>query len=281
MNKPLDKPPKSSMVKKRASGPPKGGFGSKLGSALSVIAPYSLSAAVFISLWYWATLSIPPLLFPSPARVAETGWQVLLDGTLLVNMGASLARILAGFIIGSLLGVLVGLLMGSYEPVRYAVEPYSEFFRFIPGIAMSVLAIVWFGTGELSRVFITFYSTIFTVMINTDVAVRGVKRNRIRAALCLGARPSQVFFHVTLPSCMPMILAGMRIAMGFSFATIISAELLAAESGLGFMISSARLFMQSDRMFVAIVALGALGLGVDSMFRVLIRRFAERYVATG
>ncbi|MBI4495802.1 MAG: ABC transporter permease [Deltaproteobacteria bacterium] len=246
-------------------------------SAVRLVAPYFLGALLVLAVWFWTSLSVPPMIFPTPAMVGEAAVRIVAEGTLPYHIAVSLGRILAGFAIGCLLGIPLGLLMGSYEPVRYALEPYTEFFRFIPGIAMSVLAIVWFGVGETSKVFLTFFSTVFTVIINADAAVRGVERNRLRAALSLGATSSQVFFHVVLPSCMPMILTGMRIGMGFAFATIISAELLAAEAGIGFMISSARLFMQTDRMFVAIVTLGLLGFVIDLLFRALTRRFAGAY----
>lgn len=249
-------------------------------SAGCLIGPYLLGTVLVLTVWFWTSRIVPPALFPTPGMVAEAAYRIIAEGTLPYHIAVSLARILIGFAIGCLVGIPLGLLMGSYQAVRYALEPYTEFFRFIPAIGMIVLAVVWFGIGETAKVFLTFFSTVFTVIINTDAAVREVERNRVRAALSLGATRSQVFLHVILPSCIPMILTGMRIGMGFAFATIISAELLAAEAGVGFMISSARLFMQTDRMFVAIVTLGLLGFAIDLSFRALIRRFADQYVRT-
>lgn len=255
----------------------------RLASWLSVaclIAPYVLGSVLVSSVWLWTSRIVPPVLFPTPRMVAEATYRIMVEGTLPYHIAVSLARILIGFAIGCLVGIPLGLLIGSYQAMRYALEPYTEFFRFIPGIAMTVLAVVWFGIGETAKVFLTFFATVFTVIINTDAAVRAVEPNRVRAALSLGATRPQVFFYVILPSCIPMILTGMRIGMGFAFATIISAELLAAEAGVGFMISSARLYMQTDRMFVAIVTLGLLGLAIDFSFRALTGRFAGQYVRT-
>ena len=124
---------------------------------------------------------------------------------------------------------------------------------------------------------IIIYTTVFIVTVNTVVGVSNVSPNKIWAALTLGASGRQVFFYVVLPASFPFILTGMRLAMGNSFTAVVSAEMLASDQGLGYLIFNSRLWMATDTIFVAILLLGFLGLGTDLLFRALIRRFAGQF----
>lgn len=250
-----------------------------LRSLLVAVAPLVCMTAILVLLWHFASTRLNPVFFPSPAKVLGGAYELVQEGVLLQHAWASLRRILAGFLIGSAIGVPIGLLMGMYPFARRLFTPCVGFLRFVPPIAMIIFAIVWFGTGETSKVFLVAFSTVFVVVLNVEAGVRSIVPNRIRAALCMGARPHQLFFYVLLPSCAPFILTGMRIAMGGAFAVIIAAELLSSEEGIGFLLESSRLFMKTDRIFVAIVLLGVLGFVTDRCFRVLIRYFGEKYVA--
>ena len=117
--------------------------------------------------------------------------------------------------------------------MRRLLEPYTEFLRFIPATALITVAVIWFGIGEGSKIFLIIYTTVFIVIINTAAGVSAVAPNKIRAARSLGAGPAQVFFFVALPATVPYILTGMRLAMANSFVTIVAAELVAANDGLG------------------------------------------------
>jgi ABC-type nitrate/sulfonate/bicarbonate transport system permease component len=235
---------------------------------------------ILLLLWHFASTRLNPIFFPSPAKVLDGAYGLVQEGVLLHHAWASLRRILAGFLIGSAIGIPIGLLMGMYPFARRLFTPYVGFLRFVPPIAMIIFAIVWFGTGETSKIFLVAFSTVFVVVLNVEAGVRSIIPNRIRAALCMGAGPYQLFFYVLLPSCAPFILTGMRIAMGGAFAVIIAAELLSSEEGIGFLLESSRLFMKTDRIFVAIVLLGILGFLTDRCFRLFIRHFGKKYVAT-
>ena len=161
--------------------------------------------------------------------------------------------------------------------MRRILEPYTEFLRFIPATALITVAVIWFGIGEGSKIFLIIYTTVFIVIINTAAGVSAVAPNKIRAARSLGANPAQVFLFVALPATVPFILTGMRLAMGNSFVTIIAAELVAANAGLGKMIWDARLYMLVDQIFVALVVLGLLGFTADRLFRWAIYAFAGRF----
>jgi NitT/TauT family transport system permease protein len=171
--------------------------------------------------------------------------------------------------------------MGSFRPVRKLLEPYTEFLRFIPSVAMITVAVIWFGIGEASKVFLIIYTTIFIVILNTAAGVSAIAPNKIRAAESLGATRAQIFFHVALPATVPYILTGMRLAMANSFTTIVAAELIAANDGLGKMLWDGRLFMLVDEIFVSLVTLGLLGFVTDRLFRWSIYTFAGKYSPAG
>lgn len=239
---------------------------------------YLGSVLGMIGLWHIvATTLFQPQFFPGPAVVLATGIDMVRSGELFEHISISMQRILAGFLIGSALAAPIGLLMGSIRQVRTVLDPFAQFFRFVPSIAWLTPVVLWFGVGEVSKVLIIVYTTSFIVLINTMVGVANIAPNKLRAASCLGATPAKAFFHVTLPASLPFILTGMRLAMGNSFATVVAAEMIAADSGLGYLIFNSRLWMATDRIFVGIVCLGALGLITDRFFRTLIVRFAHQY----
>lgn len=224
-----------------------------------------------------ATYLFPSVLFPPPVKVFATALELASDGTLGENAAVSLRRIFLGFLGGSLIGIPTGLVIGSSQIVRRLLEPYTEFLRFIPATALITIAVIWFGIGEGSKIFLIIYTTVFIVIINTAAGVAAVTPNKIRAARSLGANAAQVFWYVALPATMPYILTGMRLAMGNSFVTIIAAELVAANAGLGKMIWDARLYMLVDHIFVALLTLGLMGFMADRAFRWAIYAFAGRF----
>jgi NitT/TauT family transport system permease protein len=239
---------------------------------------YALGFASLFVLWHLASIYlVSSVLFPPPAIVFRKAVILVRNGVLLEHLWASVQRILVGFIAGSLLGIPIGLAMGSFRPVRQVLEPYTEFLRFIPSVAMITVAVIWFGIGEASKIFLIIYTTIFIVILNTAAGVSAIANNKIRAAQALGATPGQIFFHVALPSTVPYILTGMRLAMANSFTTIVAAELIAANEGLGKMLWDGRMFMLVDDIFVSLVSLGLLGFAVDRMFRWSIYTFAGKY----
>src|SRR6267378_1508514 len=239
---------------------------------------YALGFVSLFLIWQLASLYVvSSVLFPPPTVVFRKGLLLVRNGILLEHLWASVQRILAGFMAGSLLGIPIGLAMGSFRPVRKLLEPYTEFLRFIPSVAMITVAVIWFGIGEASKIFLIIYTTIFIVILNTAAGVSAIAPNKIRAAQALGATRFQIFCHVALPATVPYILTGMRLAMTNSFVTIVAAELVAANNGLGKMLWDARLYMLVDDIFVALLVLGLLGFIIDRIFRWCIFLFAGRY----
>lgn len=238
---------------------------------------YALSILGFFAIWHFGSVLMDSVLFPSPVRFMKTFVKLLLDGTLIHESYISLKRIIAGFVIGSFIAMPLGLLMGSFRIMRLIMEPYVELLRFIPSIAMITVAVIFFGLGEGSRIFLIAWVTVFTVTINTAAGVASIERNKIRAAQALGATKNQMFWLVTLPAAMPFILVGARIAMANAFTTIVAAEIIGAHSGLGTMLWQARLYMLVDNIYVVLITLGILGLTIDRLFRSASKFFGKRY----
>src|SRR5216683_7810795 len=246
--------------------------------SLGKLAGYLVGFASLFLIWHAASAwLLNSVLFPPPWQVFVKAVELTREGVLGENAAVSLRRIFLGFAGGSLIGIPVGLAIGSFRIVRQLLEPYTEFLRFIPATALITIAVIWFGIGEGSKVFLIIYTTVFIVIINTAAGVAAVAPNKIRAARSLGASRAQVFFFVALPATVPYILTGMRLAMANSFVTIIAAELVAANSGLGKMIWDSRMYMLVDQIFVALLVLGLLGFTTDRLFRWGIYAFAGRF----
>ena len=234
--------------------------------------------ALLLLVWHVGARAIDiPALFPAPLGVLAEARRLIASGELAADVGASMTRIVLGFALGTVIAVPIGLLMGSLPIVRGFLEAYLEFFRYIPALSLVTLAMIWFGIGEASKVFLIAYSTVFIVTVNTIAGVVSIPAAKLRGARSLGASQTQMFIHVTLPASIPFVLTGMRIAMGAAFTTIVAAEMVAAQSGLGFLIFSSRLYMQTDAIFVAIVTLGLLGFTTDFVMRRVMARVARRY----
>ena len=242
---------------------------------------YICGFALLFAIWHIAAVYyVRSILFPPPGRVILKAIELLQEGTLQEQVAVSLRRIMTGFAGGAAIGIPLGLAIGSFRPVRYLLEPFTEFFRFIPATALITVAVIWFGIGEGSKIFLIIYTTVFIVTLNTAAGVGAISPNKIRAARSMGASTRQMFLYVALPATAPHILTGMRLAMGNSFVTIVAAELIAANAGLGKMIWDARLYMLVDQIFVALLTLGLLGFTADRLFRWAIYAFAGRFSPT-
>ena len=239
---------------------------------------YLAGFCLLFAVWHIAAVYVVgSILFPPPLQVFAKAIELIQEGTLQDQVFISMRRILTGFLCGSAIGIPLGLAIGSFRFVRYLLEPFTEFFRFIPATAMITVAVIWFGIGEGSKIFLIVYTTVFIVTLNTAAGVGAIAPNKIRAAKALGASTRQVFLFVALPATAPHILTGMRLAMGNSFVTIVAAELIASNAGLGKMIWDARLYMLVDQIFVALLTLGLLGFATDRLFRWGIQTFAGRF----
>jgi ABC-type nitrate/sulfonate/bicarbonate transport system permease component len=236
-----------------------------------------VSIAAGLAVWQLASLRVPSLFLPSPLETWEGFLELLDDGTLGTSILASSARILVGWGLGVAVGVPLGIFMGYFRWVRRLFDPYIEFFRFIPPIAFVTLAVIWLGPGEASKVALIFYTTVFIVTLNTIAGTVSVPELRLRAAASLGAGPLTTLRTVIVPSTVPYMVTGARLAMGNSFLTIVSAEIVAAQEGLGALIWNARNYSRTEWVFVGIITLGLLGFVFDRILRIGARILLKRY----
>ncbi|WP_225991344.1 ABC transporter permease [Actinomadura montaniterrae] len=244
---------------------------------IRTVAMYAISVAVGIGVWQLLAMRYGSALVASPAQTVKAAKELASDGTLGNSVIASGRRILIGWGLGVAVGVPVGLLMGRLPVIRLLLDPYIEFFRFIPPIAFVTLAVVWLGIGESSKIVLIFYTSVFIVTLNTIAGVLSIDESKLRAATSLGANRWQVMRSIVLPATVPHIVTGARLAMGNSFLTIVSAEIVAAQVGLGALIWTSRNYGRIDWVFVGIITLGILGFVFDRVLRIVSSRVLRRY----
>ncbi|MDN5880536.1 MAG: ABC transporter permease [Arthrobacter sp.] len=231
-----------------------------------------------IAVW-WLVSASGLVVIPGPVAVAAKGVEMGQSGVLISDIAASLARVLSGFLLGVLLAIPVGFLMGWYPLFRSILEPYVQFFRTVPPLAIIPLAIVLMGIGETPKIFVIFLASFLTCVVSTFQEVVTVEKTLINAARVLGASSFVVFRRVVVPASSPFILVGMRVGLGASWATVVAAELIAAPSGLGFRMQQAQLYYDLPTIFVDLIAIGLLGLIMDRILLLLearLTRWQER-----
>lgn len=236
--------------------------------------------AVLVVAWALLTRAgvVPALFLPPPGDVARTAWEMLGDGSLWINIGASLGRVLIGVVVSLPLAVGLGVAVGLNRRLAHVVEPIVGFFNALSGIAWLPLAITWFGLGWTSVTFIMFNTIFFLVFFNTLVGVRTVPKIFENAVLTLGGSRRHVIFHVLIPGALPSIVTGVRMSIGFGWRAVIAAEMIATSTGLGFLIYNAANFHQTDAILVGILTIGILWLATDRLvLQPLERRTIERW----
>lgn len=244
------------------------------------VALSTLSVAIaFVSWQLLSSFVFNPFLIPPPLEVFRTAIPMVVSGEIATDVAISMSRILVGFIVGSATGIVMGVLLGRIRLLHDLLDPIIELLRYLSPTAMIPIAVIWFGIGELSKYFLIFWGTFFIVLINTIAGVWRAPVTRQRAAECLGANRLQVFVLVVIPSSVPYIITGMRVAMASSFMSIIPAEILAADSGIGYLLQKSSMLLQTNRIFVALLTICLLGFIVDRIFRLLVDRVLARYMS--
>lgn len=235
-------------------------------------APVAFGACVVVW-WIAAWVINDEVLLPSPLATIQTAVNLIQTPELWLNIAVSLQRVLLGWGIAIVLGVGTGLLMALWSPLRWFIDPIIEFTRPVPPLAYAPLLAVWFGIGELPKVLIIILSCYPVLVISTRSAVLDVDRDWVRAAQTLGAVKRQTVTRVLLPAALPQIMTAIRISSGLAWGTLVAAELIAADSGLGYMILQASTFLQTSTVLVGIILIGLLAFGTD-----LLLRLVERWV---
>ena len=226
-----------------------------------------------VALWEWGAQSgmVSTLYLPPPTAVARELWSMIRSGEMWNAMAASLYRILWGFVVGTAAGIVVGLAVGVSRLFEAVLDPLIALTYPVPKIAILPLVILWLGIGEASKVAIIAIGVFFPVCINTLAGVREADPLLIKAAVSLGASRWQVLTKVVFISALPMMFAGLRLGAGMALLLVVSAEMIAASAGLGFLILHAGDLLLTRRLMAGIVVLSFLGLASTWLLRGLER----------
>lgn len=227
------------------------------------------SVLCFLLLWEIASRIelVPKFLLVPPSVIAVALWGMLRDGTLLSHIGASMARVLAGYALALVSGVVIGLLMGWYRFIDDVVDPLVELVRPISPLAILPLAILWFGIGEPSKYFVIWYGCFFPILLNAYTGVRSVPRSTIEAAKTLGAQSAELLAKVILNHSLPLMLTGARISFAVGMIVMVAAEMINADRGLGYMILTAQQTFRTSELYVGIVTIAVIGYAGDRVIR--------------
>ena len=230
---------------------------------------FAASFAILMLIWEAcrAVGLINPKLFPSIAAVVESCYIQACEGTLQQHMYASFLRVLISFSIGIFLAVVLGFLIGWFRIVRMLVDPGINFFRALPPIALIPLMIIFFGIGETSKIIVLSYAAFFPALVVIYQALVSLDPIYIRAARALGATNLEMFRKIILPQLVPHIITACRVSLGVCWATLVAAELIAAQRGIGAMMVEAQNFFQMPPLVLGIILIGIISLVMDAAVR--------------
>ena len=214
-------------------------------------------------------LPAPEVVWGSFIDIAKYGYQ---NVYLTVHLGFSLFRVIVGFLLGAAIGIPLGYAMGLSNWFRGWFDPIVEFMRPVPPLALIPLVIIWFGIGEVGKIFLLFLAALWIMAIAARSGVSGVRITKVHAAYSLGASKWQILRHVIIPNSLPEIFTGARVAMGVCWGTVVAAELVAAEEGIGKMITTASKFQSTDIILLGVIIIGIVGFGIDMLMRMAERR---------
>ncbi len=216
---------------------------------------------------------IPQVILPSPLIVLKKTIDIFIKGyadkTLIEHLGISLFRVFASLFIATLLAIPIGIFVALNDYVKGLVDPFIEFYRPLPPLAYLPLIIIWFGIGEFSKIILITLAIFSPIFLNTRAGVLSIPQERVRAALCLGASKWQIIKSVVFPSTLYDILTGIRIGIGFGWTTLVAAEMVAANSGLGHMVLSASEFLVTEVVIIGIIIIGIVAIITDFAMRFL------------
>jgi NitT/TauT family transport system permease protein len=242
--------------------------------------PRNLGLTAALVIWAmllgaWAVVTyggyVPDMFLPVPHAVLVRAWVLASDGSLWVHLWASVRVVLLGFIISAAIAVPLGLYMGTFNIVRAALEPLVNFIRYLPVTSLVPLFILWIGIGLEQRITVIFFGTFFQQLVMIADESRSISRDLVNASYTLGTKRSEVVWHVIFPAALPGIIDTLRVTMGWAWTYLVVAELVAANSGLGYLSLKAMRGFQVDTIFLAVALIGILGLISDLGFR-LVRR---------
>ena len=248
---------------------------------LRKIAPPLAVMVVVVAVWWAVVVKTESAIFPTPWQVVVGAWELAEDGTLWEHIGASLFRVGTGFGLAVLVAVPLGLWMGWVSGAYRTLNPIFQMLRPISPIAWIPLAILWFGVGDVSPIFLIFIASVFPMIVQTTSGVHTIERRYLRAAANFGVSRTVLFRRVVIPAVLPEIIVGMRIGIGVAWLVVVAAEMIALRSRLGYIIMDSRnAANRYDQVVAGMIIIGAIGLLLDGITRLLerLRTVRWRYV---
>ena len=272
-----------SVIDPRASAPAQIPTARRIGAAKRQSFPTRVRGPVLLSwliplavLVVWEAMarfgSLSPQVLPAPSKVMQTAAKLIGNGELVVDMGVSLLRASVGFVIGGSVGFGLGTLVGFSRLAEVALDRSVQMVRAVPFLAVLPLVIVWFGIGEVAKVFLVSLAVVFPVYVNTVLGIRQVDPKLLELGRVRGLNRWQLIRRIVLPGAMPSILTGVRYALASAWLALVIAETVAATSGIGFLAMDAREFLQTDVIVMTIVIYALIGVAADGLARLLERR---------
>lgn len=241
-------------------------------TGLTRVVPPLLVIVLLIAIWWIVVTKSDSPIFPTPWQVVTGTWELAQDGTLLQHIEASLLRVGIGFGLAFLVAIPLGLWMGWVGGAFRTLNPLFQMLRPISPIAWIPIAILWFGVGDLSPIFLIFISSVFPMMVQTTAGVHTIDRRYLRAAANFGVSRWVLFRWVVIPAVLPEIIVGMRIGIGVAWLVVVAAEMIALHSGLGYLIMDSRnAGNRYDLVIASMIIIGVIGLLLDGTTRLLER----------
>jgi NitT/TauT family transport system permease protein len=233
-----------------------------------------LAAILLLCLWELSARLefVKPQFLPPPTRVLTALWNMLVNQSLLWHTGVSAMRVWIAFLIAALMAIPLGIMMSSYRIVGAALEPIVDFIRYLPVPALVPLSIIWFGVDETTKIFLLWLGTFFQLVLFVADDMRRVPNEYVEIARTIGANSRQVMVDVALRAMAPSLVDNLRITLGWCWTYLIIAEIVAADSGIGFVIWSARRFVKTPEVMAGVVVIGLIGLITDQILRGAHRR---------
>jgi NitT/TauT family transport system permease protein len=232
--------------------------------------PSIIVIAILIAVWWVAVVMTKSVIFPTPLQVVTGTLELARDGTLWEHIGASLMRVGVGFGIAVLLAIPLGLWMGWVHGAFVTLNPIFQILRPISPIAWIPLAILWFGVGNASPIYLIFIASVFPMIVQTTTGVHTIEKRYLRAAENFGVSRRKLFLQVVFPASLPQIIVGMRIGLGVAWLVVVAAEMIALRSGLGYMIIDSRnAGNRYDLVIAGMIIIGLIGLLLDGLMRML------------
>jgi NitT/TauT family transport system permease protein len=237
---------------------------------LNRVLPSLALIALLVALWWSVVVLTDSVIFPTPLQVLQGTLELVADGSLWRHIGASLFRVGAGFLVAVLVALPMGLWMGRVDGAFRTLNPIFQIMRPISPIAWIPLAILWFGVGDVSPIFLIFIAAVFPMIVQTAAGVHTIERRYLHAAENFGVSRATLFRQVIIPAVLPEIVVGMRISLGVAWLVVVAAEMIALHSGLGYLIIDSRnAGNRYDLVIAGMIIIGLIGLMLDAAMRQL------------